>query len=177
LNFGKPAVYDKLDSKNYAFNRPPSTETIPLALLHKVFGQFVENVQTGTPTAADNALVCELRQVMSVVYDTEAELCHEFRRLLTNHLNLQFEPARIGSTLHQSDRHLRYRGFIAAVIEGKLLGKATCDPEVQACGYFITSIKQFYVDNKGDFPDLFPCFVIYFVGKILNQSSDAQLTI
>ena len=73
----------------------------------------MEHAQTGAPTAADNALVLELRQVMSV--DTEAELCHEFRKAFNKHYDIEFEAATIGTTSHVSDGHLRYNGFIAAV--------------------------------------------------------------
>jgi serine/threonine protein kinase len=52
------------------------------------------------------------------------------------------------------------------VCEGKLWN-GNSDPEVQACGYFIASVRELF-DKEGDYPDLFPCIIIYFVGSLIG---------
>jgi hypothetical protein len=170
--FGLPEKYHKLDPEKYAFHRPPSAKTIPLALLHEIFGRFVENVRTYEPTAIDNALVRELRSVMSATYATEAELCDEFRRTLEAHYEIQLHSADVGTTGYRSDGHARVGDSFVVCSEGKLLGKGRGDPEVQACAYFIASMKEFDRHHK-DLPDLFPCMIIYYTGGKTSQCSAA----
>jgi hypothetical protein len=70
---GIPKEFEKLqtgsDGPVFAFYRPPSAAaTIPITLLHPVFGQFVDDRQHHTPTVDDNELVLSLSRAMSKFY-------------------------------------------------------------------------------------------------------------
>lgn len=171
-NLALPSTYRNLEAEKFAFHRPPLPQSIPLSLLHRTFGQFVENVKVYEPTATENALVHKLRQSMSIPHNTENDLCASFRDILVEHYpEIQLEPANIGATKYYSDGHCKVREFIILVEEGKLLGTSNHgDPEVQACGYYLTAIRNLF-GKRGDLNDLCPCMIIYIHGKLLDQCS------
>src|SRR5262245_47287664 len=74
-SLGKPKEFAKLQenpARALHCNRPPdATSTVPATLLHPVFGQFLDNVNTHEPTTEDNALVLELSSTMSKFYPDE----------------------------------------------------------------------------------------------------------
>jgi len=106
FTFCKPRQYAKLKSENFALHRPPSIKTLPLALLHNIFEQFVESVQTYQPTAVDNALVLDLRHVMSRVHSSERDLCKKFRETVKNHdEEIRLEAAGSRWTAYTSEGH------------------------------------------------------------------------
>jgi hypothetical protein len=160
-------LYTRLHQSKFALNRPPLPETLPLAILDPIFGSFMEETDTHIPTAADNALVLELRKVMSTVCDDERTFCYEFRSIVMKHYpDVQFMAARIGSSNYTSRGHLSVGKFIPAVGQGRLWN-GHGDPEVQASGYYIASLQQWF--PRGDYPERLPCIITYFVGEYLDQ--------
>lgn len=161
-----PQGHNRLDEKNYGFNRPLLEMKIPLALLCEAFGKFADDMQTYEPSADDKALVDELRTVMSKKYDLETELCEEFRRVLVKHYpKIQLEAGAIGSTSYQSHGHLRVKDFAVTVAEGNLLGNATGDAEIQARDYYREFMRAL-LPRYNDLPGIFPCILIYFNGEL-----------
>ena len=127
------------------------------------------SLQTYQPTAVDNALILELRHVMSRIYNTERGLCEKFRETLQKYYQeIQLHAAEIGSTRYTSDGHVQQNVFIHTISEGKFLGKGEGDPEVEACGYFIESLRHLHREEKIHFPDTFPSIIIYFIGEVIN---------
>ncbi|CAG8755582.1 12199_t:CDS:2, partial [Acaulospora colombiana] len=160
-DFSKQEKYKRLDPNKFAFNRPPVPQSIPLAILHSIFGQFVEETESYEPTMEDYALVRGLRMAMSTVngYSTEPQYCEEFRTVLHQHYpDVQLRASAIGSTKFISDGHLQVGKYMSSVCEAKLWdGKG--DPEIQACGYMIASLRHM-VNRSEDYPDKFPCMII-----------------
>jgi hypothetical protein len=166
--FGRQEVYKRLNETKFAFNRPPLSETVPLAILHPIFGEFVQEAGTYQPTATDNALVRDLRNVMSKTDDAELVYCSEFRSVLRKHYTeVQLEASQVGSTSYVSDGHITVGEFMSSVCEGKLW-KGSGDPEIQAAGYLITSVRHTF-KRVGDYPDVFPCMIIYIFGEYSDQ--------
>jgi len=132
---------------------------MPLAILHPIFGQFVQESQIYEPTATDNALVRDLRTLMSKPYDLEMEYSYVFRRILSQYYpDVQFE-----ATLITSDGDSDVDKFIIAVCEGKLW-RGTGDPEVQAANCLIASARG-SLERVGGYPDKFPCMILYIFGE------------
>lgn len=155
----------RLEPTKFHFNRPLLSETIPLT----IFGQFVEEMDTYEPTALDNKQVRELRGVMLQAYTDERVYCEQFRRALYSHYpEIRLMPSEIGSTKFISDRLLNEGDFMYYVCEGNPWG-GNGDPEVQADGYHIASLRHRF-NKAGDYPDRFPCMVIYTVGDYSDQA-------
>jgi hypothetical protein len=153
------------DPSKFAFHLPP-THTIPLALLHPIFAEFVGNVQRLRPTPEDNALVHDLREAMSQESDEEAVQCEKFRQILSTHYKIQLYPADVAGTSRKTDGRLMSESgsFMIAVCEGKTWNGSGC-PEVQSGRHWLESIRK--TVQGGDSLDLLPCIIIYFVGAYL----------
>jgi hypothetical protein len=62
--------FHELDQSKFDLHRPPKHTTLPLALLHPIFTEFVANVEHHKPIPTDNALVRNLREAMSETWKT-----------------------------------------------------------------------------------------------------------
>jgi hypothetical protein len=167
----RPKVYYKSEWEDLDLNEDSEEKKIPLALLHEIFEQFAENMQTYQPSATDEALVRDLRHVMPAEYETDEALCQEFRRALgTHYTEIQFEAAEIGSTKFKSDGHTGVGDFIFSMIEGtrgwqsrfsSFENMALTDAPVRPAKLKISL-------HKDDLYEFFPCIIIYFVGEIMD---------
>lgn len=169
-----PEEYSRLDSEFYALNRPPSLKTTPLSLIHPIFGTFLDNLENYQPTSSDNALVKELRHQMSKVYDTEAEPCETFHSILSRHYNneISLQVASVGSTLSESDGHIKEGDHLLSVAVAKMVGKSTGDAEVQCFGYFLASAHEIYKAKK-ELYGVCPCIVVYCNGPLIGFAGAA----
>jgi len=74
------------DDRALYCNRPVSTRaSIPVTLLHPIFGQFVDDCDTHIPTEEGNSLVLDLSQAMSDFYEDENARASKFREILIAH--------------------------------------------------------------------------------------------
>ena len=172
-DLSQPKYLHKLNPSRFALHRPPSTE-LPLALLHPIFGEFVSNVEHHEPTQEDNALVLELRKVMSGPWKDEEEQREQFRLILYKHYNIQLYPAKVGSTGRMTDGHASVGDYMYVVFEMKgWNGKG--DSEVQASLYSLEAFRP-VIREKQDPLDLFPCIIVYCVGRCLSLPCYPLLT-
>jgi len=80
------AQFQKLQSQaDFVINRPPSPAVVPLALMHEVFGKFMQDLQRHEPTYEDNRFLSELRRKMVEVYKDENERNEEFNKVCNEH--------------------------------------------------------------------------------------------
>jgi hypothetical protein len=173
-DLSQPKQYRDLNPTKFAFNRPPNPTTLPLALLHPIFAEFVTNVEHHEPTPEDNALVRELRQVLSKPWDEESKQSGEFRRILEKHYDIQIYPAAVADTKRTTDGHAEVGDYMYVVFEMKSWnGKG--DPEVQASLYSLEASRAL-IRSKKDPLDLLPCIIVYCIGGCLSLACYPLLT-
>jgi hypothetical protein len=143
---------------DFDFGRPHRPESIPLALLHDVFGQFMEDVQTCIPTTADNQFASKLCQMMIQVYQEESSRAAEFRTIWEEFIEAQLDASVISE--YRTGAHYRIGRFHAVITVGKReLHYMKADPLVQAAMYYLKSLEPLKSLN-----DRFPCLIVYYAG-------------
>jgi len=87
-----PSQSIKLQSKAeepFAYcNRPDSALSIPVILLHPIFGRFIDDSHNYAPAKEDNAFVLELSAAMSGVFGDEVARRDEFIVILFDSLRV-----------------------------------------------------------------------------------------
>lgn len=144
------------------FCKYPSSKPIPLALVHPIFGAFVEKVDSYQPTSLDDTLVNELRESMPKEYKQEAELCQAFATTLLKHYNeIQLEATTVGLMNYTPFFEvMEMEGDSLRVAHDDLLGKLDGDVRVASYGYFVA----FGEVNK-ELAKVFPSILIYYNGE------------
>lgn len=70
-----PAEFGKLQTMNLLplsyCNRPAAASSTPVALMHPIFGRFVDECNNYTPTEEDNAFIANLSKCMSGFFEDE----------------------------------------------------------------------------------------------------------
>jgi hypothetical protein len=169
-----PKNFHELDGTKFDFHRPPNPTTLPLALLHSIFTEFVENVEHHEPTPTDNALVRDLCEAMSGTWEDELMQSRKFREILEDHYGIQIYPANVAQTTRTTDGHAQVGGFIYVVFEMRTWnGKG--DPEVQASLYSLEADRAAF-QSKRDPLDLLPCIIVYCIGGSLSLPCYPLLT-
>ncbi|PVF91815.1 hypothetical protein CPB86DRAFT_791768, partial [Serendipita vermifera] len=144
--------------------RPPNPESIPLALLHKVFGEFLKDVQSCTPSAKDNEFTFKLLNKMTHIYEDEPTRAEAFRDTWEEYLTSPLEAATMGASNYNTDGHLRKGKFFLVITEAKKeLDHMNTDPLMQAAMYYLQGLQRFDTSN-----DLFPCLLIYYAGPYIG---------
>jgi hypothetical protein len=111
-------------------NRPIDYETIPLPLIHPVFGNFRKDFWTLVPDENDSAATRELAQEMCNVYDTEKARQESFvgwfsrtyKRDMQTKVGPPTSGSRQSSALPETDGHgfTSDGNFVIFITEGKL---------------------------------------------------------
>ncbi|KDQ19682.1 hypothetical protein BOTBODRAFT_143115 [Botryobasidium botryosum FD-172 SS1] len=135
-------------------NRPLSATSIPVTLLHPVFGTFVDDSQNYAPAATDYAFVFDLTLSMSGYFSSEDERRDAFIKLLFDYYEIQLSPSEIGAG-YRTDGHVIVGGFIPALTEAK--GKFASDgaePYFQGCTYYVEAYKTAHSEASFGFAEL-----------------------
>jgi len=173
-DLSQPKYFRHLNQSRFALHRPPNHTVLPLALLHPIFAEFVANVELHQPTPEDNALVLELREVMSGLWEDEATQSEKFRHILAKHYDIQLYPAEVASTKRTTDGHAIVGKYMYVVFEMKgWNGKG--DLEVQASLYPLEAFRP-VLRNEKDPLDVLPCIIVYCVGGCLSLPCYPLLT-
>ncbi|PVF91820.1 hypothetical protein CPB86DRAFT_718713 [Serendipita vermifera] len=150
--------------EDFDCGRPPNPESIPLALLHNVFGEFLEDVQSCTPNAKDNQIALELWEKMTQIYKDEATRAQELRDTWEKFLQPPMEAASMGTSNYSPDGHLRMGNFVLAItVVEKELKRMTTDPLIEATEFYLQGLQSFKTST-----DLFPCLFIYSAGPYIG---------
>jgi hypothetical protein len=163
---GIPKEFEKLQSAPggplFAFYRPPSAvSTVPITLLHPVFGQFVDDRQNHIPTKEDNDFVLSLSREMSKFYIDEKARATEFRKILMEH-GIMLAASEIEGSLCRTDGDLRWKGLCYVILEAKNeLGGGGAEPLFEALLYYLKSMRK--RSEEEECPRL-PCLIIYLSG-------------
>jgi hypothetical protein len=151
LRYGDKIVYNRPESK---------PETIPIALLHEVFGEFLKDCQDHVPTQADNSFLATLRSTRLPTYDGP-ERTFLFMGALRHHITTlkgTFYPFFI-------DWRFRVKGHLMLIAKAQDEWTGlNADPLLHAFTQYITSLKSLQGDRH---TGRLPCLIIYSVGMCI----------
>ncbi|KZP10866.1 hypothetical protein FIBSPDRAFT_757502 [Athelia psychrophila] len=147
----------------YAYcNRPATASSIPVTLLHPVFGTFVDECSTYSPTDRDNAFVTELSTAMSHLFPLEVDRRDLFLEIINRHYDLGLEPAMLAGGPYRTGGHCIEGGHMYCLTQAKdELGGGGADPYLQGCAYYRESAMR---KNTTDYFSSLPCLLIYYSG-------------
>lgn len=163
-----PSQFTKLQTKAkepFAYcNRPRSASSIPVTLLHPIFGKFIDESRTYVPTKEDNAFVLELSAEMSSIFRDKATRQDKFITVLQKHYQIQLVAGKIVGTSYETDGHCLAGGYMNLVTEAKneLGGSASGEPYFQACSNYRESTRRSSADNT---MSVLPCFQLFYCGN------------
>ena len=157
-----------------AINQPKADpEILPIALMHEVFGVFLDNYEKHQLTEKDNKLLNELQEAMLQQYEDEIKRANVFRNVFLS-LGITLEAAYIGGTKFATDGHVQLEGNPLLITEAKndWTGLSAA-AHLQAFAYYLEFIKE-----KGNQAGKTPCFLLYYVGRhryVLRGTFRAQI--
>lgn len=121
-------------------------ELIPVTLLHPVFGQFVDDCQTGTMTEGDNQFCSKLANALSDLYTSEQGRAKALDVVFKDgHVYFNFLE-KIPGTDYQMDASLSIDGadlppYCIAEFKNEV-GSSTSEPYMQAVAYYLEATKK-----------------------------------
>ncbi|CAG8704869.1 15526_t:CDS:1, partial [Acaulospora colombiana] len=160
--------------EDFDYGRPPHSGSIPLALLHEVFGEFIEDVQSCTPNARDNQHMLKLCEKMIQIHESEATRALSFREIWEEFIPYPLEAGIIGGSSFATDGHIRRNRYFLVITEAKReLEGMKPDPLIQAAMYYLQALQPFKNSNG-----LFPCLLIYYAGMLSESiKEDPKITV
>ncbi|TDL24163.1 hypothetical protein BD410DRAFT_896881 [Rickenella mellea] len=173
----EPETFRKLqkrsDNQPFAFfNRPHGTSSIPVTLLHPVFGQFVDAVETYEPTSADKAFVRALAIAMSDIYTNEGDRASAFRGIIADHWGIKLSAARSERTSFITDGHFDVGKFLTLLTEATNdIGAKGAEPFYQCVQYHAAAHRN--LPNSLKIVPL-PCLHIVCFGPCIGLAGSAM---
>jgi hypothetical protein len=134
-----------------------------IALLHPIFGEFVDDCKDCliTPKLAFFAL--ELATEMCRLYTNGADRAQVFRDLICNRLEIKLNATKVEGTELTTDGHASVGFHVYVNTEGKNeIGSTTADPYLRSAIHYHHNTRHSVgqVQNSR-----FPCLHIYYFGK------------
>jgi hypothetical protein len=160
------AEFQELQKNNATFyncGRPANLESsIPLTLLHPIFGQFVEDAKTVAPTRHDYATADKLRREMCEFYPKEADRRHKFC-LAFEEYGIHIYAGNIGASQDSTDGHFCKCNHPMLIAEIKNdIGWKGAEPYLQALLYYCIFCDQYKLWDDG--ATCHPCLIIFLAG-------------
>ena len=149
---GNPATAIHCDRPRHA------TNTIPVTLLHPVFGEFLDDIQTHESTAEDNKLVVDFSEAMADVYEKEMSRGAKIREVLGD-AGITLVGSVIEGTSYTTDgdmQHYPHR-YVIAELKNEIGSKAA-EPYAQAATYYLESTRKLAPHCP---KSSLPCFLLY----------------
>ncbi|KAF8416474.1 hypothetical protein L210DRAFT_3656571 [Boletus edulis BED1] len=143
-------------------------ELIPVTLLHPVFGQFLDDCQTGTMKKDDNQFVGELSNAMSNLYDDEERRVQAVTDLFKA-IQLDFNiHEKIPGTQYVMDANIspndqRLPRYVIAEFKNEA-ATSTSEPYMQAVAYYLEATRAFAPRMSGS---ALPCFLLLLFGPYI----------
>ena len=162
-NAAKPSEFamgQATPSKTIYCNRPYNAcDTIPPTLLHRAFGEFLDDCEMLETTPDDNSLTEELHAAMSNMYDREKGRASAIKDLLSNN-QLHFNATRIRSYETDGDMSVGIHRY--AIVESKNEVCSTgAEPYYQAGLYYLEATRDHAAKLDGS---CLPCIIILLFG-------------
>ncbi|KAF8836162.1 hypothetical protein BDN67DRAFT_998492 [Paxillus ammoniavirescens] len=164
-NVGQPSssrTRQKNAAKYIPCGRPcDDDETIPVTLLHPVFGKFLDDCQTYKITAKDNVFIERMRQAMSTLHDDKSDQISKVDEALQSYgIHLNF--SKIKKTGHEMDGEMTINGHRYLIAEFKNeAGSLSAEPYCQAVSDYLESTRENAPKLSGS---SLPCFVLAVFG-------------
>jgi hypothetical protein len=170
---GQPKEFAKQQKNSktaIAFDRPRGTaDTIPVTLLHPIFGQFLDDVDTHEPTKEDNDFALELSMTMADFHAEEDVRGVALRKVLKD-WGITLVQTTIEGTLYRTDGDLQYNQHRYVIAELKNeVGSGTAEPICQAASYYLESTRKSALECP---KSSLPCLLLYIFGKNVNEYID-----
>ncbi|KAI0255336.1 hypothetical protein BJV78DRAFT_1179329 [Lactifluus subvellereus] len=152
-------------------NRPRvASATIPVTLLHPIFGQFIDDCENNKPTAQDNALVLELSEAMSDFYPNEDDRARCIREVFASY-DIHLVRTEIEGTRFETDGDISHEEFRYALAEIKNdFGFSGADPFAQAILYYLESTRKQAPVMLGS---VLPCMIVVIIGPHMGFAGAA----
>ncbi|KAI6022656.1 hypothetical protein EDC04DRAFT_2936657, partial [Pisolithus marmoratus] len=158
-------ILQSTDRKIEWMQPPDGISTIPVTLLHTVFGEFVDECHTHEPTSEDNTFVLELSSQMSKFFENESQRQKTFMEILCNH-SIGIVASSIADSDYQTDRDVHVNGRRYMILEVKSeVGSKGAEPYCQAILYYFEGSKDKVTKaSKKHTQFNFPCLIITLFG-------------
>ncbi|KAH7908778.1 hypothetical protein BJ138DRAFT_1115536 [Hygrophoropsis aurantiaca] len=165
---GKPLEFDYFQSTKCRIEwmrPPPKHDTIPVTLLHPIFGQFLDDSRAHEPISEDNNFVRQLLSEMPNFFNNEKERETAFYKILqAYHGGIVPSSLRSGAQTGGATNVIGHRYMILEVKPE--IGSGDADPYCQALLHFIEATPD-YVGKSGF---NFPCIIVTLFGAHMSFS-------
>jgi hypothetical protein len=141
-------------------NRPAGLLSIPVTLLHPIFGQFMDNCRDHVPTPQDNEFVRVLSSRMSDFFVTETARRDAFIDIMSQYYHLQLSPAAVPGTDYKTDGHATANGEVYMISEAKNELGTSGDPVYQTALCYLEFMRLRHNEDS-----VLPCLHIYYAGE------------
>jgi hypothetical protein len=147
---GQPKEFSKQQKNSntaIGFDRPRGTaDTIPVTLLHPIFGRFLDDVDAHEPTTEDNTVVRELSTTMADFYADEKKRGEVVRDVLRK-WGVSLVQTTIEGAHYQTDGDLQHNQHRYVIAEFKNeVGSGNAEPTCQAAAYYLESTRKLAAD-------------------------------
>ena len=143
-------------------NRPSDTpDTIPVTLLHPIFGQFMDDCEKHSPTAEDYTLAAELTVVMRRFYSLEKQRQAEILKVFHN-ANIIINGSRIGDYTTDGDLSVGLLRYLIAEMKNEI-GSQGAEPYLQGILYHLESTRDQALQYLHS---VLPCMIISLFGTL-----------
>jgi hypothetical protein len=168
---GTPAQFAALQlrlEKLVFCNRPFTTAApIPVTLLHRVFGEFVDDCRR-EQTREDNLFTWKLSEEMSKWFGDENDRRKAFHTLLDDY-GLRLTRTKIAGTAFETDGDMSVGGHRYVIFELKNeISSGGAEPFAQAILYYLESNRDDAVKAKHKGSN-FPCLLVVVFGEFSNS--------
>jgi len=159
----------------FMFNRPTTSNRVPVVLLSEIFARFEVNFHQGcgvSPGVKEFGATRELMYGLSRLYESEADRQTFFDGWLAKHFDVTLSTKYTDGTNRASDRHDAIEAlgvsFLRLVSEGKLsFGGSSGDLIVQGAYYY----RDFYMHRANMLPKhggCKPALLLVYAGMFLT---------
>ena len=134
-------------------------ETIPVMLLHPVFGQFIDDCHTITVTCDEGQLVDCLADVMSELHDDEYT-CSQRVTTIFGDYGLHIPTTRLNK--YEVDGQMSINGNLYVIVEFKNeMGSTNSEAFCQAVSYYLEGTRTKVPQYSGS---VLPCLLLILCG-------------
>lgn len=148
----------------YGCSRPPSREPgVPLTLLHPVFGKFVDDAKTISPTSEDYSTARDVKRIMCNFHASEGARRHSLCQILREY-GIAIYPGPVGSSENKTDGHVCTTTHPNFILELKNeIGSGGVEPSLQALVYYRVFCDEYELWD--DYSTCHPCFIGFLMGQ------------
>jgi len=143
-------------------NRPVDPcRTLPLSLLHPVFGKFIDDCCSLVPTYEDKSLAFSLVNVMTPIYNVEKARQKAIMKVL-NDSGIYMKATKIDSYITDGDVSYKVLKYLIAEFKNDI-GSKGVEPYLQGCLYYLESTRREATKHSSS---SLPCLLMLIFGML-----------